>query len=181
DLTARSVTASGHVNDEPPRRAWFSEIDSYTAGASDRNPMFVLVAGNDDLRPACSDGTAGLAPRPPQPSYRVGLLTAPARLAGALSDASGGPDHARRKVPRPRSDFSRSGRFRSARHELPRERARFRRTPVPEAGGDRHDRPAELRERGIADAAPGVHGSGAAPRPSLSGGPDRRRDRARVL
>ena len=64
DLTARSVTASGHVNDEP-RRAWFSEIDSYTAGASDRNPMFVLVAGNDDLRPACSDGTAGLAPRPP--------------------------------------------------------------------------------------------------------------------
>ena len=50
DLTARSVTASGHVNDEPPRRAWFSEIDSYTAGASDRNPMFVLVAGNDDNR-----------------------------------------------------------------------------------------------------------------------------------
>jgi len=88
DLTARSVTASGHVNDEPPRRAWFSEIDSYTAGASDRNPMFVLVAGNDDLRPACSDGTAGLAPRPPQPSYRVGLLTAPARLAAAQTFGS---------------------------------------------------------------------------------------------
>jgi len=81
DLPVKAVTASGHVNDDPARRARFSEIDSYTAGVSDRNPMFVVVVGSDDLRPGCSDGSAGFSPRPPQPSYRVGLLTAPTRLA----------------------------------------------------------------------------------------------------
>jgi len=81
DLPVRAVTANGHVNDDPARRARFSGIDSYTAGVSDRNPMFVVVVEGDDLRPGCSDGSAGFSPRPPQPSYRVGLLTAPTRLA----------------------------------------------------------------------------------------------------
>lgn len=82
-LAVRSVTGSGHVNDDPARRARFSGIDSYTAGVSDRNPMFVVVVESDDLHPGCSDGSTGFFLRPPQPSYRVGLLTAPTRLASA--------------------------------------------------------------------------------------------------
>ena len=83
ELSVKSMTETGHVNDDPRRRARFSEIDSYTAGVSGQNPMFVVVAQGDDLHAGCSDGSAGFSPMPPQPSYRVGLLTNPTRLAGA--------------------------------------------------------------------------------------------------
>ncbi|MGI0150187.1 MAG: hypothetical protein ACREDF_11735, partial [Thermoplasmata archaeon] len=83
ELVVRSVTAGGHVNDDPTNRPQFSLIDSYTAGVSDRNPMFVLVADSDDLHSGCSAPTAGRFSSPPQPTYSVGLLTAPTALAGA--------------------------------------------------------------------------------------------------
>ena len=76
DLRVRSVTANGHVNDDPARRPRFSAIDAYTAGVSDRRPVFVLAADGDDLFPACPAAA-------PQPSYHVGLLAAPAALASS--------------------------------------------------------------------------------------------------
>ncbi len=83
ELRVRSVTANGHVNDDPVRRPRFAAIDSYTAGVSDRRPLFVLAAAGDDVSPGCSEPGAGLPRRAPQPSYRVGLLTAPAALAAS--------------------------------------------------------------------------------------------------
>ena len=83
ELTVRAVTENGHVNDDPVRRPRFSAIDAYTAGASDRRPMFVLAADGDDLHAGCSDGSSGLPRRAPQPSYHVGLLTAPTALAAS--------------------------------------------------------------------------------------------------
>ncbi len=82
ELTVRRVTSSGHVNDDPVNRPQFSEIDSYTAGASEANPMFVLVADGDDLHVGCSD-TAGGRGAPPQPTYTVGRLAAPTTLSAA--------------------------------------------------------------------------------------------------
>lgn len=76
ELRVRAVTANGHVNDDPARLPRFSAIDTYTAGVSDRHPVFVLAADGDDLFPACS-------PAAPQPSYHVGLLAAPAALASS--------------------------------------------------------------------------------------------------
>jgi type II secretory pathway pseudopilin PulG len=83
ELRVRSVTDSGHVNDDPARRPRFQAIDSYTAGVSDRHPMFVLAVDGDDLHPSCSDGSAAFSPRPAQPSYHVGLVTAPTALSAA--------------------------------------------------------------------------------------------------
>lgn len=83
ELRVRSVTANGHVNDDPVRRPRFAGVDSYTAGVSDRRPMFVLAVAGNDLSPGCSETGAGLPRRAPQPSYRVGLLTAPAALAAS--------------------------------------------------------------------------------------------------
>jgi hypothetical protein len=80
ELRVRAVTASGHVNDDPARRPRFSAIDSYTAGVSDRRPMFVLAVEGDDRSPACSERSPGLPRRAPQPSYHVGLLTKPTAL-----------------------------------------------------------------------------------------------------
>lgn len=82
ELRASAVTASGHVNDDPARRPQFALIDSHAAGASPRNPFFVVVAEVGDLHAGCSGpGEAGL--RAPQPAYRVGLLEAPPALASA--------------------------------------------------------------------------------------------------
>ena len=83
ELRARAVTASGHVNDDPVRRPRFSAIDSYTAGVSDRRPMFVLAAEGNDLLPTCSERGPGFPRRAPQPSYHVGLLTAPTALGAS--------------------------------------------------------------------------------------------------
>ena len=83
ELRVRPVTANGHVNDDSARRPRFAAIDSYTAGVSDRRPMFVLAAAGDDLSPVCSEPGAGLPRKAPQPSYRVGLLTAPVVLEGS--------------------------------------------------------------------------------------------------
>lgn len=83
DLTVRAVTESGHVNDDPVRRPRFSAIDSYTAGASDRRPLFVLASEGNDIHAGCSDESSGLPRRAPQPSYHVGLLTAPTALAAS--------------------------------------------------------------------------------------------------
>jgi type II secretory pathway pseudopilin PulG len=76
DLRVRAMTANGHVNDDPARRPHFSAIDAYTAGVSDRRPVFVLAADGEDLFPGCR-------PAAPQPSYHVGLLAAPAALASS--------------------------------------------------------------------------------------------------
>jgi len=83
ELRVRPVTASGHVNDDPVGRPRFSAIDSYTAGVSDRRPMFVLAVDGDDLHPGCSEGSSGLPRRAPQPSYHVGLLTEPTALTAS--------------------------------------------------------------------------------------------------
>ncbi len=82
DLMARAATSYGHVNDDPTNRPQFSEIDSYTQGASDGNPMLVLVAGGDDLHAGCSDPTAKRS-HTPQPTYTVGRLAAPTSLSAA--------------------------------------------------------------------------------------------------
>jgi hypothetical protein len=81
ELTVHAVTSSGLVNDDPARRPRFAAIDSATAGASDRRPMFVLAAGGDDVHPECSQGASGVPLRAPQPTYRVGLLQSPTALA----------------------------------------------------------------------------------------------------
>lgn len=82
-LTVKPVTSMQHVNDDAANRPQFSAIDSFTGGASPENPMYVLVAGNDDLHGACSDPVAGGATRYSQPSYNVGALTAPSSLVSA--------------------------------------------------------------------------------------------------
>jgi hypothetical protein len=84
ELTARSVTSTGHVNNDPRNRPQFSEIDSYTQGASDAHPMFVLVAGGDDLHAGCSEPAPGRGV-PPQPTYTVARLTAPTSLSATGS------------------------------------------------------------------------------------------------
>jgi prepilin-type N-terminal cleavage/methylation domain-containing protein len=81
-LTARPVTALQHVNDDAANRPQFSSIDAYTGGASGQNPMYVLVAGNDDLHGGCADPTGG-ASRYAQPTYNVGVLTSPTTLAAS--------------------------------------------------------------------------------------------------
>jgi len=87
ELSARPVTATGHVNDDPARRAQFALVDSHTAGASARNPFFVVVAEAGDLHAGCSNPAEGML-LPSQPAYRVGLLQAPPALA---SDGTFGP------------------------------------------------------------------------------------------
>ncbi|MEO8349848.1 MAG: hypothetical protein ABI610_13125 [Acidobacteriota bacterium] len=82
ELRARAVTSSGHVNDEPARRPQFALIDSHAAGASARNPLFVVVSEEGDLHSGCSDPPDGKL-SPAQPAYRVGLLEAPPALAAA--------------------------------------------------------------------------------------------------
>jgi hypothetical protein len=83
ELRVRAVTASGHVNDDPVRRPRFSAIDSYTSGVSDRRPMLVVAVDGDDRTPACSERRPGFPRRAPQPSYHVGLLTAPTALVAS--------------------------------------------------------------------------------------------------
>jgi hypothetical protein len=81
ELTVHGVTSGGLVNDDPSRRPRFAAIDSATAAASDRRPVFVLAAGADDVHPECSQGLSGVPIRAPQPPYRVGLLQSPTALA----------------------------------------------------------------------------------------------------
>jgi hypothetical protein len=82
-LTVKPVTDLNHVNDDAAQRPQFSAIDSYTGGASGQNPMYVVVAANDDLHGACSDAIASGAQRYPQPTYNVGLLRAPTSLVSS--------------------------------------------------------------------------------------------------
>jgi hypothetical protein len=83
ELRARAVTASGHVNDDSGQRPQFALIDAHAAGASSRNPFFVVVAEEgDDLHAGCSNSAEGKL-SVPQPAYRVGLLEAPTALASA--------------------------------------------------------------------------------------------------
>ena len=82
ELRARAVTASGHVNDDPAKRPRFAFIDAHAAGASARNPFFVVVAEEGDLHAGCSNFAEGKL-APPQPPYRVGLLETPPALASA--------------------------------------------------------------------------------------------------
>ena len=82
-LTVKPVTTMAHVNDNASNRPQFSAIDSFTGGASGQNPMYVLVAGNDDVHGGCSDPVSGGAIRYAQPTYNVGALTAPTSLAAS--------------------------------------------------------------------------------------------------
>lgn len=76
ELRARAVTSTGHVNDDAAKRPQFALVDAHAAGASARNPFFVIVAEDGDLHAGCSRRAA-------QPAYRVGLLEAPPALASA--------------------------------------------------------------------------------------------------
>ena len=82
ELRARAVTSSGHVNDDPAMRPQFALVDAHAAGASARNPHFLIVAEGGDLHPGCSAPAIGKLSAPQSP-YRVGLLAAPPALASA--------------------------------------------------------------------------------------------------
>jgi prepilin-type N-terminal cleavage/methylation domain-containing protein len=71
-----------HINNHA-NRPQFSAIDSHTAGASPENPMFVVVSANDDLHPGGSDPRPGGLQRNPQPTYNVGVLSAPTTLVAS--------------------------------------------------------------------------------------------------
>jgi prepilin-type N-terminal cleavage/methylation domain-containing protein len=82
-VDAAATTHTPHVNDDVPNRQQFSQIDDYTAGATAANPMFVLVAFNDDMHPNCTTFNANSAySLYPQPPYNVGTIEAPTRLVG---------------------------------------------------------------------------------------------------
>ena len=81
-LRARAVTSTGHVNDDAAKRPQFALVDAHAAGASARNPFFVIVAEDGDLHAGCSRWSEG-RPSAAQPAYRVGLLEAPPALASA--------------------------------------------------------------------------------------------------
>jgi hypothetical protein len=82
ELRARAVTATGHVNHDSSRRPQFTLVDDHAAGASSRNPLFVIVSEGGDVHSGCSDRARGVI-APPVPPYRVGLLGAPTALASA--------------------------------------------------------------------------------------------------
>ncbi len=70
-----------HVNHNAAFRPQFTAIDTYTAGVTAANPMFVIVSGNDDIHGGCSVpfGPQQFA----QPTYNVGRITAPTQLAAS--------------------------------------------------------------------------------------------------
>jgi prepilin-type N-terminal cleavage/methylation domain-containing protein len=76
--TVGSPLLGTHVNEDTSNRPQFEAINTYTASAA-TNPMFVLVAQNDDLHNGCSQPSAQ-NPNPqshyPQPTYNVGKLSA---------------------------------------------------------------------------------------------------------
>jgi prepilin-type N-terminal cleavage/methylation domain-containing protein len=79
-LNVEAVTGSAllgqHYNNDPTNRPQFAAIDAYTASAA-TNPMFVLVAADDDIHGGCSaPSPADPTPFPkyPQTTYNVGLL-----------------------------------------------------------------------------------------------------------
>lgn len=82
ELRAGAVTSEGHVNHDPARRPQFTLVDDHAAGASSRNPLFVIVSEGADVHSGCSD-RARARTFPRQPPYRVGLLEAPTSLASA--------------------------------------------------------------------------------------------------
>jgi prepilin-type N-terminal cleavage/methylation domain-containing protein len=77
-LTVYGAFNQPHVNENNANRPQFEAIDTYTLGVTAARPMFVIVTKNDDIHPACS------TPASPQiysqPTYNVGLLTAPTTL-----------------------------------------------------------------------------------------------------
>ncbi|MEO8191162.1 MAG: PilW family protein [Acidobacteriota bacterium] len=84
-LTAKAITGDPligtHVNDDAAQRPQFAAIDAYTLGASAGSPRFVLVSGSDDIHEGCS--VAFGPQRYPQPTYNVGLITAPTALVAS--------------------------------------------------------------------------------------------------
>jgi prepilin-type N-terminal cleavage/methylation domain-containing protein len=69
-----------HVNDDPTRPQ-FAAIDAYTSGVAPGKEMFVIVSANDDIHGGCSAPFG--AQEFPQPSYNVGLLSAPTQLGSS--------------------------------------------------------------------------------------------------
>jgi prepilin-type N-terminal cleavage/methylation domain-containing protein len=77
-----SALLGQHYNDDPVNRPQFAAIDTYTAGAA-ANPMFVLVAADDDIHGGCSSPSPGdptPLPKYPQTTYNVGLISAATTL-----------------------------------------------------------------------------------------------------
>src|SRR5262249_32209104 len=79
-LTAKVITSNPtlgqHVNQDAANRPQFAAIDTYTAAASGGAPMRVIVSANDDIHTGCSGIYAA------QPTYNVGVITAPTNLMG---------------------------------------------------------------------------------------------------
>jgi len=80
-LNATETTNTAHVNNDVSQRPQFSQIDAYTAGASDALPMFVLVAFNDDLRTKCA--ILDIYPLYPQSPYNIGKITKKTELVAS--------------------------------------------------------------------------------------------------
>jgi hypothetical protein len=88
-LTVKATTGSPllgqHVNEDVANRPQFEAIDTYTAGAA-TNPMYVIVSVNDDQHAGCSQPSAqnpNPQPHYPQPTYRVGKISAPTTLVAS--------------------------------------------------------------------------------------------------
>lgn len=72
-----------HLNDNAANRPQFAAIDQYTQGVTALNSMFVLVTQNDDIHPGCA--TINGPQLYSQPSYNVGVITAPTTLGASNS------------------------------------------------------------------------------------------------
>ncbi len=98
-LTVAPITGSAllgqHYNNDPTYRPQFAAIDTYAAGATAANPMFVLVAADDDIHGGCSSPSPSdptPIPKYPQTTYNVGVLSAPTTLAVAPFNTFGAVD-----------------------------------------------------------------------------------------
>ncbi|MCA1580584.1 MAG: PilW family protein [Acidobacteria bacterium] len=86
-LKAKAITGDPligtHVNNDVAQRPQFAAIDAYTLGAAAGSPRYVFVSGSDDIHEGCS---VPFGPqRYPQPTYNVGVITAPTTLAALNS------------------------------------------------------------------------------------------------
>jgi prepilin-type N-terminal cleavage/methylation domain-containing protein len=70
-----------HVNHDVANRPQFTQVDAYTAGATNATPMYVLVSMNSDIHTGCDPQTG--PQEYPQPFYSVGRINGPATLTGA--------------------------------------------------------------------------------------------------
>ena len=78
-----NATVGEHQNNDPSTRPQFAAIDAYTAGATNAQPMLVIVQDAKSDLHACGDAGPPIGlQRYPQPAYNVGVITAPTNLVG---------------------------------------------------------------------------------------------------